>query len=167
MNNLKQIKNNNLKYYISEAVGIMLGLASSSLSAYATDKITDSNAMISVVSTISGTFVATVGNIVTYAGLHINDYKNRQRSLQQDVSSFVKSRLEGIAVACIIRLPLQYSLQEFCKVNPLIAAPVSQIVSGACGVGVRFFRNYQRNIFGNKPEKETKPDCEVLEDLVE
>jgi len=167
MNNLKQIKNKNFKYYTSEAVGIIFGLTSTSFAAYAMDKISDSNSIISVVSAISGTAGATIGNIVTYAGLHINEYKNKQRNFKQDITSLIKSRLEGKGINYIIRLPLQYSLQKFYGVNPIIAAPISQLISGVSEVIFRIHRNYQRGMFGNKKPKNKKTNTKNLENLID
>lgn len=167
MDNLKQVKNNNFKYYTSEAIGIIFGLTSTSLAAYAMDKTSNSNSIISIISAISGTVGAATGSIATYAGLHINEYKNKHRNLQQDISSLIKSRLEGIGTFYAIRLPLQYSLQKFCGINPVIAAPTAQIIAGISSVIIRIGRNYQRNIFGSKKSSITKHDCRILEDLVD
>ncbi len=156
MNNLKQIKNNNLKYYASEMVGVIFGLTSTSLTAYAMDKISDSNSIISIASAISGTAGATFGSITAYVGLHINDYRNKHRNLQQDISSLIKSRLEGTGTIYAVRLPLQYILQKFCGINPVIAAPISQVIAGISGISVRISRNYQRKIFGNRKSKKLK-----------
>ena len=149
MGNLKQIKNSNFKYYTSEVVGVVFGLASTALAAYGMDKVSNSNSIISVTSAVGGTVGATIGSVMAYVGLHVGEYKNRHRNFRQDVNSLIKSRLEGTGTIYAVRLPLQYVLQKFCNIDPVVAAPVSQIIAGVSGVGVRVFRNYQRRIFGN------------------
>ena len=164
---MKESRKHNIKYWISEGASIVIALTTSALTAYLADKVTDSNAIISGASAIAGTVGWISGTTGIYSLLHRKEYKSGERNFKQDVKSIFKSNLEGIATTYAVRIPLQYALQEYFKISPPLAASISHIAGGIGGTVIRVFRNYQRNIFGNKKLIKTKPDCEVLEDLVE
>lgn len=140
----------NLKYYLSEGSAVGISLASSALTAYLTDKVTDSDAIISTLSSIGGTIGWVSGNIGIYVFLHRKEYDNRERSFKYDVKALFKSNLEGIVTTTSIRIPLQFMFQKYCGIYPAFAAPFAHIIGGVAGTLVRVIRNYQRSIVGSK-----------------
>ena len=161
---MEKAKKHNLKYWISEATSVGIALTTSALSAYLTDKVTDSNLVISSVSAIAGTIGWIGGTMGTYSLLHINDYISKERSFKQDMKNIFKSNIEGIATTYVVRIPLQVALQKYLKMQPPMAASISHIAGGIGGSAVRIIRNHQRNIFGNKAKKSQE---ERLEDLAD
>jgi hypothetical protein len=147
---LDKPQNKNWKYWTSEVASVGISLTASALAAHFSDKITDSNAVISGVSALAGTAGWIAGTTGIYTALHTPEYFSKKRSFKKDVSSICKSNLEGIATNYVVRIPLQFALQKYLDIDPAIAASISHITGGIGGTVVRLFRNYQRNIFGNK-----------------
>jgi hypothetical protein len=67
----------NKKYYSSEIIASLLALVLSVTSAVLMDKITDSDALISIVSALGGTLGFFAGTLGIYALLHIRQYRRK------------------------------------------------------------------------------------------
>ena len=111
---------------------------------------------IAAVSTVAGSLGWIVGTLGTYSILHLREYKEKQRNFREDMVSFLKSNLEGMLGVWAVRFPLHFSLQEYGGLDTAVAAPISQIVAGQVGTIIRWYRNYQRNIFEGFKSSESK-----------
>ncbi len=137
----------NKKYFASELVSYITAAAMASASAAITDLFTNSDLIITLVSTIGGTAGFIVGGLGCYAILNIGEYKTGKRNFTLDMKSMFISNIHGIWVTYIIRIPFQYILQKI-GVTPAVAAPVAQVVCGQVGSVVRIYSNYKKKIFG-------------------
>jgi hypothetical protein len=112
------------------------------------DKITDSDALISIVSAVGGTFGFFAGTLGTYTLLHIRQYRRKERHFTRDMKSIVTANIYGIVVMYTFRIPCQYILQKL-GIIPAFSATIAQFFSGLIGTAVRVYRNYKANIFGD------------------
>jgi hypothetical protein len=144
----------NKKYFASEIVSYIAAAAAASASAAATDLFTDSDIVITIVSTIVGSIGFLAGGMGTYAILNIAEYKSRNRNFPSDMKSMFISNIHGIWVTYLFRIPLQYFMQKF-GVVPALAAPIAQVISGQFGTVVRVYSNYKKKIFGAEPSGKT------------
>lgn len=144
----KLFSRTNIKYYSSEIIASLLALVLSVTAAVLMDKITDSDAAISVVSAIGGTmgFLSATSGI--YALLHIRQYCRKERSFSHDMKSMFTANIRGILAMYAFRIPCQYILQKV-GLTPALAAIISQGLSGLIATAVRLHHNYKKNIFGN------------------
>lgn len=140
----------NKKYFASEIVSYIAAAAAASGSAAITDYVSDSDLIITIISTIAGTAGFLLGSLGTYAILNIPEYKNQTRNFQNDMKSLLISGVHGIWITYLIRIPLQYTMQRL-GVLPAAAAPIAQVISGQAGTIVRIYSNYKKKIFGNAP----------------
>ncbi|MGB8227189.1 MAG: hypothetical protein WCE45_10065 [Sedimentisphaerales bacterium] len=138
----------NKKYFASEIVSYIAAAAAASASAAATDLFTNSDFVITIISTIVGSIGFLVGGMGTYAILNISEYKNLNRNFQSDMKSMFVSNIHGIWVTYLFRIPFQYLLQKF-GVLPAVAAPIAQVIAGQTGTAVRVYSNYKKKIFGH------------------
>ena len=137
----------NKKYFASELISYVFAAAMASLTAVITDRFTDSDLIISVVSTLGGSVGFFVGGMGSYAILNIVEYKSRKRNFPLDMKSMVISNIHGIWVTYLFRIPLQYFMQKF-GVAPAVAAPIAQVIAGQIGTVARVYSNYKKKIFG-------------------
>jgi len=137
----------NKKYFASELVSYVAAAAMASISAAIADLFTNSDLVITIISTIIGSIGFFAGGMGTYAILNIGEYKSGRRNFPLDMKSMATSNIHGIWVTYIIRIPFQYFMQKF-GVIPAIAAPIAQVVSGQVGTVVRVYSNYKKKIFG-------------------
>jgi hypothetical protein len=151
---MKFFSKTNKKYYASELISYATAAGASSLTAYITDIFTNSNLLITIISTIGGTIGFIAGGLGSYAILHFSEYKNGKRKFPVDMKSMLISNVHGIWVTYIIRIPLQYFMQKF-GVVPALAAPIAQVISGQFGTVVRVYSNYKKKIFGAEPRGKT------------
>jgi hypothetical protein len=138
----------NKKYFASEIVSYVAAAAAASASAAATDLFTNSDFVITIISTIIGSIGFSIGGLGTYAILNIAEYKNRNRNFQSDMKSMFSSNVHGIWTTYLFRIPFQYIMQKF-GLLPAVAAPIAQVVAGQIGTIVRVYSNYKKKIFGN------------------
>ncbi len=133
-------------------------------SALITDRHTDSDLLITLVSTLGGTAGFLSMALGLYLLLHLKEYANGNRNCKQDTSSIMKSYFDGLIATYAFRIPFQFLLQKL-GVAPTVAAPVAQVVSGQIGNVVRIYRNYQRNIFAvQHPPKKSDNSTEISND---
>lgn len=133
-------------------------------SALITDRHTDSDFIITLVSTLGGTAGFLSMSLGLYLLLHVKEYAKGERNCRQDTSSILKSYFDGLIATYAFRIPFQFLLQKL-GVAPTIAAPVAQVVSGQIGNVVRIYRNYQRNIFAvQRPAKKSENPTENSND---
>ena len=151
---MKFFSKTNKKYYASELISYATAAGAASLSAYIADISTNSNLLITIISTLGGTVGFLAGGMGSYAILHFAEYKNGRRNFPLDMKSMFISDIHGIWVTYIIRIPLQYFMQKF-GVAPALAAPIAQIFSGQLGTAVRIYSNYKKKIFGAEPGGKT------------
>ena len=144
----KLFSNINKKYFVSEIVSYIAAAAAASGSAAITDYVSDSDLIITIISTIAGTLGFFIAGLGTYALLNISEYKKRNRNFQSDMKSMFVSGIHGIWVTYLIRIPFQYIMQKL-GVLPAAAAPIAQVVAGQAGTIVRIYSNYKKKIFGN------------------
>jgi hypothetical protein len=135
------------KYYCSELIASLLALLLSVSAAVLTDRISDSDALISVVSALGGTAGFLGGIAGLYALLHIRAYRSRQRHFGSDIRAMTRATLHGVLAMYAFRIPCQFALQKV-GVAPALAALVSQGLSGLVATAVRARHNYRANIFG-------------------
>jgi hypothetical protein len=147
MKNGKLFSAINKRYFASEIVSYVLAAAMASLTAVITDSFTDSDIIISVVSTLGGSVGFFAGGMGSYAILNIAEYKSHNRSFSFDMKAMFISDIHGVWVTYIFRIPLQYIMQKF-GVAPAIAAPIAQIAAGQVGTVARVYSNYKKKIFG-------------------
>ena len=138
----------NIKYYSSEILASLLALVLSVASAVLMDKLTDSDAAISIVSALGGTLGFLAGTTGIYALLHIRQYRTGQRRLSHDMKSIFTANIRGIFAMYLFRIPCQYILQKL-GLTPALAAVIAQGLSGLIATAVRIHHNYKKNIFGN------------------
>jgi hypothetical protein len=138
----------NKKYFASEIISYIAAAAAASASAAATDLFTDSDIVITIISTIVGSVGFLAGGMGTYAILNIAEYKNQNRNFRSDMKSMFASNIHGIWATYLFRIPFQYIMQKF-GVLPAVAAPIAQVVAGQVGTAVRVYSNYKKKIFGN------------------
>jgi hypothetical protein len=151
---MKLFSGTNTKYYASEVVSYITAAGAASLSAYIADIFTNSDLLITIISTLGGTVGFLAGGMGSYAILHFGEYENGKRSFSLDMKSMFISDVHGIWVTYIIRIPLQYFMQKF-GVAPALAAPIAQVISGQLGTIVRVYSNYKKKIFGAEPGSKT------------
>ena len=151
---MKLFSGTNKKYYASELISYATAAGAASLTAYIADILTNSNLLITIISTVGGTMGFLAGGLGSYAILHFGEYKNGKRSFPLDMKSMFISDVHGIWVTYLIRIPLQYFMQKF-GVAPALAAPIAQIFSGQIGTVVRVYSNYKKKIFGAEPGGKT------------
>lgn len=138
----------NKKYFASEIISYIAAAAAASISAAATDLFTNSDFVITIISTIVGSIGFLVGGMGTYAILNIAEYKSRNRNFRSDMKSMFASNIHGIWATYLFRIPFQYIMQKF-GVIPAAAAPIAQVVAGQVGTAVRIYSNYKKKIFGS------------------
>jgi hypothetical protein len=151
---MKLFSGTNTKYYVSEVVSYITAAGAASLSAYIADISTNSDLLITIISTLGGTMGFLAGGLGSFAILHFGEYKNGRRNFAVDMKSMFISDIHGIWVTYLIRIPLQYFMQKF-GVVPAVAAPIAQIFSGQFGTVVRIYSNYKKKIFGAEPGGKT------------
>lgn len=137
----------NVKYYSSEILASLLALVLSVASAVLMDRLTSSDAAISVVSAVGGTLGFFAGTMSIYALLHVRQYRRRQRRLSHDMRSIFSANARGILAMYAFRIPCQYILQKL-GLAPALAAVIAQGLSGLIATAVRIHHNYKRKIFG-------------------
>jgi hypothetical protein len=147
---MKFFSKTNEKYYASELISYITAAGAASLTAYIADIFTNSNLLITIISTLGGTIGFLAGGLGSYSIMHFGEYKNGRRNFPQDMKSMFISSVHGIWVTYIIRIPLQYFMQKF-GVAPALAAPIAQVFSGQIGTVVRIYSNYKKKIFGAEP----------------
>lgn len=138
----------NIKYYSSEIIASLLALVLSVAAAVMMDKVTDSDAAISIVSAIGGTLGFLTGTSGIYALLHIRQYRRRERNLLRDMKSIFTANIRGILAMYAFRIPCQYILQKL-GLTPAVSAIIAQGLSGLIATAVRVHHNYRKNIFGD------------------
>ncbi len=153
MNNNGLFSPKNKKYFASEIVSYIAAAAAASASAAITDLFTDSDFVITIISTIVGSIGFLAGGMGTYAILNIAEYKSKNRNFQSDMKAMFVSNIHGIWVTYLFRIPFQYIMQKF-GVLPAAAAPIAQVVAGQIGTAVRVYSNYKKKIFGNQNGKD-------------
>jgi hypothetical protein len=137
----------NKRYFASELISYVFAAAMASLTAVITDGFSDSDLIISVVSTLGGSVGFLAGGMGSYAILNIAEYKSRKRNFPSDMKSMFVSNIHGIWVTYLFRIPLQYFMQKF-GLAPAVAAPIAQIIAGQIGTATRVYSNYKKKIFG-------------------
>ena len=137
----------NKKYFASELVSYIAAAAMASVSAAAADLFTNSDLMITIISTIGGSIGFFIGGMGSYAILNTAEYKNGRRNFSLDMKSMFISNIHGIWATYLVRIPLQYFLQKF-GIVPAAAAPIAQVVAGQVGTVIRVYSNYKKKIFG-------------------
>ena len=143
----------NKKYFASEIVSYIAAAAAASASAALADLFTDSDLLITIISTIIGSIGFLAGGMGTYAILNIAEYRSTNRNFKSDMKSMFISNIHGIWVTYLFRIPLQYIMQKL-GVLPAVAAPIAQVVAGQAGTVVRVYSNYKKKIFGNHNGKD-------------
>lgn len=138
----------NKKYFSSEIIASLLALVLSVTSAVMMDKITDSDALICIVSALGGTLGFLAGTSCIYTLLHIRQYRRKERHLTRDMKSMLTANMYGIVVMYAFRIPCQYILQKM-GIIPAFSATIAQFLSGLIGTAVRVYHNYKTNIFGD------------------
>ncbi|MHC4692773.1 MAG: hypothetical protein ACYS67_08525 [Planctomycetota bacterium] len=147
----------NKKYYTSEIIASLLALVLSVTSAVLMDKITDSDALISIVSALGGTLGFFTGTLGIYTLLHIRQYRRKERHFIRDMKSIVTANIYGILAMYAFRIPCQYILQKM-GIIPAFSATIAQFLSGLIGTAVRVYRNYKANIFGGFNHQQSPSD---------
>ena len=142
----------NKKYFASEIVSYIAAAAAASASAAITDLFTNSDFVITIISTIIGSIGFLAGGMGTYAILNIAEYRSTNRNFQSDMKSMFISNIHGIWVTYLFRIPFQYIMQKL-GVLPAAAAPIAQVVAGQIGTAVRVYSNYKKKIFGSQNGK--------------
>ena len=138
----------NTKYYSSEIIASLLALVLSVTAAVLMDKVTDSDAAISVVSALGGTLGFLAGTSGIYALLHIWQYRRRERNFPRDMKSIFTANIRGIFAMYAFRIPCQYILQKL-GLTPALSAIIAQGLSGLIATAVRVHHNYKKKIFGH------------------
>ena len=138
----------NRKYYFSEIAASFVALITSTASAVITDRFTDYDMVISVVSAVGGTAGFVIGALFIFAILHIPEYKAKKRNLVYDMKSIAKANLHGIIAMYAFRIPFQYFLQKK-GITPAYAACISQFLSGLIATAVRIYHNYKAKVFAH------------------
>lgn len=141
----------NKKYFVCEIVSYIAAAGAASGSAAITDLLSNSDMVITVISTICGSIGFFAGGMGTYAILHINEYKSGVRNFALDMKSMFASNIHGIWATYLVRIPFQYFMQKF-GVVPAAAAPIAQVVAGQVGTAVRVYSNYRKKIFGSQSQ---------------
>lgn len=134
----------------------ILAIIASSLTAVWADRFTDSDILISVVSTLGGTVGFLVPAIGLYFILNIPEYRRRRRSAAEDFRVINRSYFESLIATYAVRIPLQFILQKV-SIEPGLAAPVAQTLAGQVGNVVRIYGNYKRRLFGHQPRPVDAP----------
>jgi len=147
----------NKKYYSSEIIASVLALVLSVASAVMMDKITASDALISVVSALGGTLGFLTGTSGIYAFLHISQYRSKERNFVRDMRSIFTANMRGIFAMYAFRIPCQYILQKF-WLSPAVSAVIAQGLSGLIATAVRVHHNYKKKIFGDFNPQESPSD---------
>jgi hypothetical protein len=147
----------NKKYFSSEIIASLLALVLSVTSAVMMDKITDSDALICIVSALGGTLGFLAGTSCIYTLLHIRQYRRKERHFTRDMKSMLTANMYGILVMYAFRIPCQYILQKM-GIIPAFSATIAQFLSGLIGTAVRVYRNYKANIFGDFNPQQTLSD---------
>jgi hypothetical protein len=142
----------NKKYFASELISYVFAMAMASLTAVITDRFTDSDLIISIVSTLGGSVGFFAGGMGSYAILNIAEYKSCKRDFPFDMKSMFISNIHGIWVTYLFRIPLQYFMQKF-GVAPAVAAPIAQVIAGQVGTVARVYSNYKKKIFGTDTQE--------------
>jgi len=137
----------NVKYYSSEILASLLAVVLSAACAVLMDKLTDSDAAISIVSALGGTMGFLAGTSGIYAMLHIRQYRRGERNFIGDMRSILSANIRGILAMYVFRIPCQYILQKF-GVTPAVAAVISQCLSGLIATVFRIHHNYKKGVFG-------------------
>ena len=147
----------NKKYYSSEIIASLLALVLSVTSAVLMDKITDSDALICIVSALGGTLGFLAATLGIYTLLHIRQYRRKERHFTRDMKSILTANIYGITVMYAFRIPCQYVLQKL-GIIPAFSATIAQFLSGLIGTAVRVYRNYKANIFGDFNPQQSPSD---------
>lgn len=147
----------NKKYYSSEIIASLIALVISVTFAVLMDKITNSDALISIVSALGGTLGFLAGTLGIYTLLHIRQYRRKERHFTRDMKSILSANIYGIAVMYVFRIPCQYVLQKL-GIPPAFSATIAQFFSGLIGTAVRVYRNYKANIFGDFNTQQSPSD---------
>ncbi|MGB2809156.1 MAG: hypothetical protein WBC22_15545 [Sedimentisphaerales bacterium] len=147
----------NKKYFSSEIIASLLALVLSVTSAVMMDKITDSDALICIVSALGGTLGFLAGTSCIYTLLHIRQYRRKERHFTRDMKSMLMANMYGIVVMYAFRIPCQYILQKM-GIIPAFSATIAQFLSGLIGTAVRVYRNYKANIFGDFNSQQSPSD---------
>ena len=147
----------NKKYYSSEIIASLLALVLSVTSAVLMDKITDSDALICIVSALGGTLGFLAATLGIYTLLHIRQYRRKERHFTRDMKSILTANMYGIAVMYAFRIPCQYVLQKL-GIIPAFSATIAQFLSGLIGTAVRVYHNYKTNIFGDSNPHQSPSD---------
>lgn len=142
----------NGKYYFSEIAASLIAIVCSTASAVITDRLSDYDIVISVISAVGGTIGFVIGSLLIFAILHIPEYRAKKRSLLYDMKSIAKANLHGILAMYAFRIPFQYFLQKI-GITPGYAACISQFLSGLIATAVRIYHNYKAKIFADSNPK--------------
>gem|GEM_PF-1943074 len=141
------------KYYAAEVIASLLALVLSVASAVLMDRITDSDAAISIVSALGGTLGFFTGTMGLYALLHVRQYRRAERCFARDIKSILSANIRGILAMYAFRIPCQYILQKL-AVSPAVAAVIAQGASALIATAVRMHHNYRSQIFGHVAHSE-------------
>ncbi len=142
-----------IKYYVSEILASLLALVASAGSAWLLDRVTSSDALISIGSALAGTAGFILGTAIIYAVLHIRRYRIGERSFSTDMKSILKANVHGIIAMYAVRIPFQWVVQRY-WLSPPIAATLAQALSGLIATAVRAYHNYKANIFGKSTQSQ-------------
>jgi len=133
------------KYIFTELGASLIALAASTASAVISEKLTDYDIVISIVSAVGGTTGFVIGFLIIFALLNIRQYIRKNRSFGSDMKNIFRANLHGVLAMYAFRIPFQYILQKF-DVTPAYAACISQFLSGLIATAVRFYHNYKAKI---------------------
>ena len=142
----------NRKYFASEIVSYITAAAAASFTAVMASDFTNSDMLISVISTLGGSIGFFIGGMGCYAILNIAQYRKGGRNFAADMKSMFISNIHGIWVTYLLRIPMQYFMQKF-GIAPAVAAPIAQVVAGQAGTVARIYSNYKKKIFGTDIEE--------------
>ena len=126
------------------------------------DRLFDSDVLISVVSAVGGTIGLLIGSGGTYALLHFRAYRCGSRHFLSDMVAMTRAALRGVIAMYALRIPCQFLLQRN-GIAPPLAAVIAQALSGIVAGAVRCYHNYHAQIFGNL--KKTSPPSSMQREL--
>jgi hypothetical protein len=139
---------NNRKYLIAEITAYVAAPAVSAFAAVCADTLTDSDSLISIISTAGGTIGFFGGQMAAFSILNLNQYRRGCRNLNKDMMSIFEANIHGTWATYLFRIPLQIILQKL-GISPLLAAPITQTVAGQVGTIVRIYTNYKNKILAS------------------
>ena len=137
----------NVKYYSSEILASLLAVILSAACAVLMDKLTDSDAAISIVSALGGTAGFLAGTSGIYAILHIRQYRKGERNFLRDMRSIFYANIRGVVGVFVFIIAWPNIIQKI-GVYPAVAAVISQCLSGLIATAVRIHHNYKKGVFG-------------------